>query len=53
MLHRVVDYGRDSVVGAIAGDDDDVAGLLEERAPVVDVVGEADYLERRLVLECG
>ena len=47
----VVDHVRHAVVVAVAGDDDDVAGLLEELAPVVEVVGVPDDLERRLVLE--
>ena len=52
MLHRVVDHGRDAVVGAVAGDGNEVTGLLEETAPVLEVVGVPDDLERRLVLEC-
>ena len=49
VLDGVVDHGRHAVVVAVAGDDDDVGRLLEERAPVVEVVGVADDLERRLV----
>ncbi len=49
----MVDNLRHAVVVPVATDDDDVAGLLEELAPVLEIVGVPDDLERRLVLECG
>ena len=46
VLDGVVDHGRHAVVVAVAADDDDVAGLLEELPPVVELLGVADDLER-------
>jgi hypothetical protein len=51
VLDGVVDHRRHAVVVAVAGDDDEVAGLLEEPAPVVEAVGVADDLERRVAFE--
>ncbi len=51
MLDGPVDHVRGVVALARAGDDDDVGSLLEELAPVVEVVRVADDLEGRLALE--
>ena len=51
VFHGVVHHRRHGVVVAVAGNDDDVSGLLEERAPVFEVFHIADHLERRLVPE--
>jgi hypothetical protein len=51
VLHGPVDHLSCAVVPGGASDDDDVGRLLEELAPVVEVVGVADDLERRIAVE--